>query len=177
MPKARIIAGTHRRLMFETGDLPHTRPVKDRVKESMFNQLEPFHYERALDAFAGVGSLSFEAISRGASWVNAVEKAPDTYRLLTQNIRSLALPVKAIHMDIMDYLSGPPHPYDLVFLDPPYKASLLTPVLSRLKDAGWLAKGARLVCLHEDAFDAPGFDVLGTRKVGRTSITRLKEAA
>ena len=177
MPKARIIAGTHRRLMFETGGLPHTRPVKDRVKESLFNQLEPFHYERILDAFAGVGSLSFEAISRGASWVDAVEKAPDTYRVLTQNIQRLEMPVKAIRMDIKDYLNGPPHPYDLVFLDPPYRAPLLTPVLTQLKAAGWLAKEAVLVCLHETSFEAPGYQVISTKRVGRTSITRLKEAA
>ena len=175
MPKARIIAGTHRRLQFETGDLPQTRPVKDRVKESLFNQLEPFHYERVLDAFAGAGSLSFEAISRGAKWVDAVEQDRAAFQLLTRNINALKMPIKAIRMDVFEFVETDQDPYDLILLDPPYKAALLEPFLKALKKHGKLTPHTRLICLHETPFDAPDFEVLSSRKLGRTSITHLKE--
>lgn len=176
MPKGRVIAGTHRRLQFETGDLPQTRPVKDRVKESLFNQLEPFHYARVLDAFAGAGSLSFEAISRGAKWVDAVEHDRAAFQLLKRNINTLHMPIKAIHMDVFAYLETMPSAYDLIMLDPPYQAALIPPFLKALKKHGALTQHTRIVCLHEAFFDAPGFDVLSSRKIGRTSITHLKES-
>lgn len=176
MPKARIIAGTHRRLQFDTGDLPHTRPVKDRVKESLFNQLEPFHYERVLDAFSGVGSLAFEAVSRGAKWVEAIEEDRASYQLLTRNINALKMPIKAIHMDVFEYLKTPQKPYDLILCDPPYKAGLIPPFLNALKAQKKLTAKTRIMCLHEGLFEAPGFDVVSTRKLGRTSITHLKES-
>ncbi len=175
MPKARIIAGTHRRLQFETGDLPQTRPVKDRVKESLFNQLEPFHYERVLDAFAGIGSLSFEAISRGAQWVDAVEQDRAAFQLLTRNINALKMPIKAIHMDVFAFVQTKQDPYDLIVCDPPYKAALLEPFLKAIKKHGLYTDHTRIVCLHETPFNAPDFDVVSSRKLGRTFISHLKE--
>lgn len=176
MPKARIIAGSHRRLQFETGNLPHTRPVRDRVKESLFNQLEPFHYPRVLDAFSGAGSLAFESISRGAKSVDATEKNRASFQLLTRNIDALKMPIKAICMDVFDFLETSQEPYDLIFLDPPYQASLLTPVLKKLKSSAFTDPNTRIVCLHEVPFEHPEFDLMSTRALGRTHVTHLKES-
>lgn len=175
MPKARIIAGSHRRLLFETGDNPSTRPTKDRVKESVFNQLEPFTYRRVLDAFAGVGSLSFEAMSRGAKHVDAIEKNGQSYHVLLQNTEDLKMPIQTYQMDAFTFLERPKEPYDLIFLDPPYQGSMLHPMLEAIRDNGCIHAQTECVCLHETDFDTTGFVVISTRKIGRTTVTRLKE--
>ena len=176
MPKARIIAGTHRRLQFETGDLPHTRPVRDRVKETLFNQLEPFVYARVLDAFAGVGSLAFEAMSRGALVVDAVEKNQASAALLSTNASHLKIPVTVIHADAFKVLKTTDTPYDLILVDPPYQAGYLEPFLKTLKSSNALKPSTRIVCLHESDIDANGFEVIKHRTHGRTQITHLKES-
>lgn len=176
MPKARIIAGTHRRLQFETGDLPHTRPVRDRVKETLFNQLEPFAYSRVLDAFAGVGSLAFEAMSRGALEVDAVEKNQASAALLSANVARLKLPVTVIQEDVFKMVKTVNTPYDLIMVDPPYQAGLLEPFLKALKSSNALKASTRIVCLHESDMDATGYAVIKHRAHGRTQITHLKES-
>lgn len=82
----RIIGGKYRgRTLAYSGD-PRTRPMKDRVREAMFNLLaERIRGKFALDLFAGTGVLGLEALSRGASRATLVERHLPTVKLIEQN--------------------------------------------------------------------------------------------
>lgn len=88
----RIIGGTlrHRKLQY-SGDL-RTRPMKDRVREAVFNLLGPgIKGMQAIDLFAGTGALGLEAISRGAERATMIERHLPTAKLIEQNAAALGI--------------------------------------------------------------------------------------
>lgn len=122
----RIIAGEFRsRQLVTPADSEVTRPIPDRVKESLFAILRG-HTEGAtvFDAFSGTGAIGLEAISRGAARCVMVEKDKRIAAILQKNIDNLGVRDRA-ELVIGDAL-GPgalarcPRPVKLVFLDPPY---------------------------------------------------------
>lgn len=122
----RIIAGAFRRRVLKTPpDGSVTRPIPDRVKESLF-QLLRGHYEGAtvFDAFAGTGAIGLEAVSRGAVKCVLVEKDRRIAEILRSNVEMLQCEDRC-EVLIADAL-GPaaiaraPRPLHLAFLDPPY---------------------------------------------------------
>jgi 16S rRNA (guanine(966)-N(2))-methyltransferase RsmD len=127
----RVIAGSlrGRRLEVPPGDT--TRPITDRVKETLFNilgakfalpgELPDF---AVLDVFAGAGSFGIETVSRGARTCIFVERDRDALRCLRQNIRTLHLEsVCRVVADNAWTMRPPavPDGYGLVFVDPPYR--------------------------------------------------------
>lgn len=172
MPKARIIGGTHRSRVFETGDLPHTRPTKDRVKESMFNQIAPLmRFTKALDLFAGVGSLGFEALSRGVANVTFVESDKETFTWLEKNIQSLGFKPTLKCQDGLYFLNHQTEPFDLIMLDPPYQSELLEQALELIDKKKLLTDRGLIVGLHEKDIKNTPFQVKKHRQLGRTQIT------
>jgi 16S rRNA (guanine966-N2)-methyltransferase len=88
--RLRIVGGRHRgRRLAWSGDL-RTRPMKDRVREAVFNLLGPrIVGKHAIDLFAGTGALGLEALSRGAATALFFERHFPTADLIRQNIASL----------------------------------------------------------------------------------------
>lgn len=121
----RIIAGEYRsrRLLSPPDDL--TRPMPDRVRESLF-QLLRGHFEGAavVDAFAGTGSIGLEALSRGASECVFIEMRREVASLLQENIAALGAQDRSVVVvgDALgaSVLSRCPQPAHLIFFDPPY---------------------------------------------------------
>lgn len=122
----RIIAGEFRRRILKTPkDDSVTRPITDRVKESLFGLLRG-HCEDAFvfDAFAGTGAIGLEAVSRGAAKCVFVEQNRDIAAILQSNIDMLNVGDRC-RVVIGDAL-GPgalaraPRPLTLAFFDPPY---------------------------------------------------------
>ncbi len=143
--QVRIIAGRLRGSKLPVADRPGLRPTADRVRETLFNWLQPLlPGARVLDLFAGTGALGFEAASRGAAEVVLVERDPALaagLRAQAQRLRVESLTVHAA--DALAWLrAGPPRPFDLVFLDPPFDAGLWTPAAAAL--GPWLAPAARV---------------------------------
>ncbi len=150
----RIIAGEFRsRKLLSPPDAATTRPIPDRVKESVFALLRG-HMEGAtvFDAFAGSGAFGLEALSRGAARCVFIEKDKDAAALLKRNIETLGVEDRS-ELVIGDAL-GPgalarcPRPATIVFMDPPY------PLVREL--IGWKrmrVQFERLVsCLTDDGF-------------------------
>lgn len=125
----RIIAGQWRGRKLPVLDKEGLRPTTDRTKETLFNWLAPYvQGRRCLDAFAGSGSLGFEALSRFAQWVTFVEQDPQVVRQLQKNMLSLKLSgaqAQVVQGDLLQFLRAVPAPFDLVFLDPPFGKGLL----------------------------------------------------
>ncbi|WP_096383251.1 16S rRNA (guanine(966)-N(2))-methyltransferase RsmD [Lysobacter enzymogenes] len=147
--KVRIIGGRWRGTRLNVGDAPGLRPTSDRVRETLFNWLQPMlPGARALDLFAGSGALGMEALSRGAASAVLVERDP----ALAAELRALAarLPggeaAQVVQADALAWLAQPPAAdapgFDLAFVDPPFAAGLwdaVWPALSpRLAPSAWL---------------------------------------
>ncbi len=144
--KLRIIGGEFRRRQLPVLDSPGLRPTPDRVRETLFNWLgQQLYGQRVLDLFAGTGALGIEAVSRGAAWVDFVERDPKVAAQLTTNLASLNITSSALHVnDVQAYLARPTKPYTLVFLDPPFHQQLAAPCCSALESGGWLSEGAMI---------------------------------
>jgi len=122
----RIVGGTLRgRKLIYTGD-PRTRPMKDRVREALFNRLGPaVKGKQAIDLFAGTGALGLEAISRGAAGAVLVERHFPTAELIRQNAAALGVEAQCKIMPANTLLwpkrwpELPSGPW-VVFCSPPY---------------------------------------------------------
>jgi 16S rRNA (guanine966-N2)-methyltransferase len=144
--RLRIIGGRFRGRSIPVPEQPGVRPTADRVRETLFNWLQPvIAGSSCLDLFAGSGALGFEAASRGAAEVLMIERSESVARLLQANARALgASQVQVRRADAMRWLTGTAMPFDVVFLDPPFDKGLLSPSCALLSRRGWLAPGALL---------------------------------
>ncbi|MGR5147574.1 16S rRNA (guanine(966)-N(2))-methyltransferase RsmD [Photobacterium alginatilyticum] len=140
----RIISGRWRGRKLPVHDVEGLRPTADRVKETVFNWLAQDLYEaNCLDLFTGSGSLSFEALSRGAQSVTMLELDKKAAEQLEKNRQTVGADNAHIHnTDSLAYLSKPGTPYDIVFIDPPFRKNLLQEVIALLENNGWLAPRA-----------------------------------
>jgi 16S rRNA (guanine966-N2)-methyltransferase len=124
--------------------VPGLRPTPDRVRETLFNWLSPvIAGTRCLDLFAGSGALGLEAASRGAGEVVLVDSHSTVTDTLRQQLQQLdAGRVRVVQADAGDYLRGQAQPYDIVFLDPPFREGRLNGIMRQLEDGGWLSSDA-----------------------------------
>lgn len=150
--RLRIIGGCYRGRRLSVPAQPGLRPTADRVRETLFNWLQPVIVgSRCLDLFAGSGALGFEAASRGAAEVLMIDRSEPVTRVLAANARILgAAQVRVRKADALRWLAGSGGPFALVFLDPPFQEDLLAPSCTLLSSGGWLASGA-LVYLEAPA--------------------------
>lgn len=155
----RIIAGELRhRLLAAPPDSGTTRPIPDRVKESIFSLLRG-HFEGAnvFDGFSGVGTIGLECVSRGAEHVVLVEQDKKVAEYLRRNVESMGV-LERCEVVVGDALgvggvARARHPLNLAFLDPPYRL-----VEEPVGFARVMAQLSRLV----EMLDPAGFAVLRT---------------
>ncbi|MCU0976924.1 MAG: 16S rRNA (guanine(966)-N(2))-methyltransferase RsmD [Steroidobacteraceae bacterium] len=146
------------------------RPTPDRVRETLFNWLAPsIAGARCLDLFAGSGALGFEALSRGASSVVFVERAPAVARHLRETVALLAPEAgRVVQGGAGDHLAGRAERFDVVFLDPPFDDDVVPGLLARLVAGGWLAPGARVYVEQPASRGAPAWPApLAAHRSGR----------
>lgn len=138
----RIIGGIWRGRKLKVPDIPDLRPTPNRIRETLFNWLAPvIQGARCLDAFAGSGALGFEALSRGASSVVMVDYSKAVIDLLKAEANIL----QATQADIYQAIAPKslrPAQFDIVFLDPPFKQSVLIPCCFYLEEHQFLATEA-----------------------------------
>ena len=124
----RIIAGSKRGMKLLSPKSEVSRPILDRVKESLFSVLYKYDLIEdgcIADLFSGVGSLGLEAISRGAAFVAFVEKDPKVIAVLKKNIEKAGFSDKSKIIKTDAFKIGAPvefsqPKYSVVFVDPPY---------------------------------------------------------
>jgi 16S rRNA (guanine966-N2)-methyltransferase len=177
--RLRIIAGRWRGVPITFPSRPELRPTPDRVRETIFNWLQPMIADaRCLDLFAGSGALGFEALSRGASAAVLVDRDPQIVRHLQDTANKLgADTAQCVTGDALKFLAQAPAPFDIVFLDPPYASAVLTDVCARLDD-GWL-RSAALVYLETPAEAGlpqlpSGWAVHRTKRAGQVGYHLLR---
>lgn len=123
----RVIAGSARRVQLQTPAGMETRPTTDRIKETLFNMLQPYLCDcHFLDLFSGSGAIGIEALSRGAEQAVFVEMGQEPLRCIRNNLKNTKLEgqAKLLAMDVMtalQQLDQQGEPFDIIFMDPPYR--------------------------------------------------------
>jgi 16S rRNA (guanine(966)-N(2))-methyltransferase RsmD len=181
----RVIAGSARGVRLAAPG-PGTRPLTDRVKQTLFAVLEPeLDGSAVLDLFAGSGAGAIEALSRGAARAVLVEKDGGAARVIVENLRRAAVADRArvVRRDVAAWLSAgdgtgaaaaPEAPFDIVLVDPPYAD--VEALIRALELVGpVLAVGGVVVAKHfwRDA-PPPKVGLLASvreRRFGETSLT------
>ena len=183
----RIIGGTLGGRTLAAPADNRVRPTSDKVRQAIFNILAHNDFgvtlagARVADLFAGTGAFGIEALSRGAAFCLFVEEAAESRALIRQNVEAFQLTgvTKIWRRDATDLgpmSAGSGGPFDLVFLDPPYRKNLVAPALASLRDGGWLAANAVLVAesAEDEEIAADGFKILDERNYGETRVTVLR---
>jgi 16S rRNA (guanine966-N2)-methyltransferase len=173
----RITAGTLRyKVIRQPGE--GTRPVSQKIRQAIMNVLgEDLSGLTVLDLYAGSGALGFEALSRGADSVVAVEKAHAAAKCLQANAAELGVQseYKIAQEDVKAFLRHTEDSYDIIFFDPPYAsfdAGLAELAADKLDEAGVLV----ISCSSREKLA----DILGsahlvkTREYGDTQIAYYK---
>ena len=184
----RVIAGSAKGIRLRAPG-PGTRPLADRVKQTLFAILEPdLPGAAVLDLFAGSGAGGIEALSRGAGMATFVEKDQGAAAVIEANLRATGLAGPAasiVRWDALRWLDEPTAAmrFDVVLVDPPYaETETLARILERLgsPDAP-LAPGARVVAKHfwrDRPPDRVGVLALEReRRFGETALTFYRRSA
>ena len=185
----RIVGGCFKGRALAAPEGRATRPTSDRARESIFNILEHAPWapgvaeRRVIDLFAGSGALGFEAISRGAAFCLFIETDAAARGAIRQNVEAFALfgATRLHRRDATDLGARPAglaEPFDLAFLDPPYRAGLGERALANLLPGGWITPDATIVleCAADEAPETPGFAVRDERIWGAAKVLFLTVA-
>ncbi|MFZ5671191.1 MAG: 16S rRNA (guanine(966)-N(2))-methyltransferase RsmD [Pseudomonadota bacterium] len=184
----RIVSGAFRGRTLKTPPGAGTRPTSDRARQAVFNILEHAAWApdlrgaRVIDLFAGSGALGFEALSRGAAFCLFVETDEAARGAIRETVDALGLfGATRIHRrdatDLGPRPAGVGEPFDLAFLDPPYRKGLCEPALAGLAEGGWLKPGAVAVverAAGEGDLSPQGWDVLDARDYGAARVQFLR---
>jgi len=178
----RIIAGEAKGRHIKAPRGRCTRPMRDFVREAVFSMLgERTAGAAVLDLFAGSGSLGLEALSRGASRAVFVDRGNEPCRIIQENLDKLGMSGRGrvVRAEILDYLrkaAGTLPPFNLIFIDPPYRIDLQyrQEMLKRLAEGGFLAPSS-VVIMEAPLRSAPPVPPAGLRhgerrKYGETAV-------
>jgi 16S rRNA (guanine966-N2)-methyltransferase len=174
----RVIAGTARGVVLTAPKDRLTRPISDRVKETLFGILgATVPGARVLDLYAGSGAIGIEALSRGAERATFVERGAPALKALRANLDRTGFADRAtvITGDVLAFLERDrARGHDLAILDPPYDERAILAPLQRL--AAQMELGGTVVVKHfwrTDVPEPPGLVQVRMRRFGETTLTFL----
>lgn len=167
----RVISGSLKGRKIAVPDISGLRPTSDRVRETLFNWLQSSIVGSCcLDLFAGSGSLSFEAYSRGAAKLVCIESNHIAYKAIQSNASqwSVSQDFRCVNADSIDWLrqyTGVA--FDIIFLDPPFQGQYLHQVLHLISEAACLhPDGVLYIERHKDQCISDLCEVLKEQKAG-----------
>ncbi len=148
----RIIAGKAKghRLKVPKGTI--VRPATDLVRGAIFSILETTtgDWTQVLDMFAGSGALGIEALSRGAGWVDFVEREPRCCDIIRQNLEKTKLAAQA-HIyccSVAKAISFLDKEYSIILMDPPYSNSSIGDLVTQLATSKLVGPASTVVVTH-----------------------------
>jgi 16S rRNA (guanine(966)-N(2))-methyltransferase RsmD len=164
------------------------RPTSDKVKGALFNMLEPVEGCSAVDFYAGTGNLGIEALSRGASEVVLVENAPDSLKLIHENLKEFGInprnpesKVQVIPSEVAKafyLLHQEGKKFDILLADPPYETGVLKRLQLLLMEYPILKEGGIFAVEHglkdtELAAEFP-YPLVRQKKYGDTYLSLFR---
>lgn len=175
----RVIAGTLGGRIFDSPKSRRTHPMSDKARGALFNALGDISGWSVLDAFAGSGALGFEAISRGAATVTAIEIDPKVHRGIIENAKNLGIDgrLRAVRANCVGWSqNNADSRFDLVLVAPPYD-SLQLPAVQAM--AAHLASGGRYVLDWPGKLPPPnltGLELVKAKAYGDAQLAFYKGA-
>ncbi len=150
----RIISGKYKGRVLDGFDIKGTRPTMERVKESLFAQIQMFiPNSHVLDLFSGSGNLGLEALSEGAHSAVLVDSNPKAVSIIKKNIEKLGCDsVKVLGMDYVKAIHSLEEKFDIIFLDPPYQTNYIEKSIEEITKKDLVKKGGIIVC-ESDSID------------------------
>ena len=157
----RIISGKLKGTTLHMPKDKNTRPLKDIVRESIFNLLThsnkislKLEQSNILDLYAGTGSFGLECLSRQAESVCFVESKKDAIEILEKNIKKLKIKnkIKIFFNDIFDLIEKQnvlKSKFNLIFCDPPYKDTNVEKLIKLIFDKNLLIKNG-IIIIHRN---------------------------
>lgn len=178
----KVISGLLKGRVIEGFDIDGTRPTMDRVKESLFGSIQNYVPESVvLDLFSGSGNLGIEAISNGSDLVYFNDKNVNAYKTIKSNVEKFNISEKSIimnydYMKCLSILNEKQIKFDIIFLDPPYKMTVLNDVIKYLFDNSMLKKDGIIICeVSSDYIDNyKNLEIIKDKKYGDKKIIILK---
>lgn len=170
----RVIAGTAGRINLVTPRGDKTRPTTDRVKETLFNILQPYLFDCIFyDLFAGSGGIGIEALSRGAAKAFFSDNSPEAIACIRENLKNTGLSEKAVvsKSSFEMLLKQSREKADIVFLDPPYQKGLEIEALRHLKESNLLKEDTMIIIetapnQEYNDVDLDGFEIFRVKEYG-----------
>ncbi len=148
----RVIAGEAKGHRLKVPKGVAIRPATDLVRGAIFSILEntTHNWEMVLDLFAGSGAMGIEALSRGAGWVDFVEREPRCCAIIKQNLEKTKLTARA-HVyccSVSKAVSFLDKEYGIILMDPPYANSTIGKVIDQLAISKLVGSDSVLVITH-----------------------------
>ena len=148
----RVITGSAKGHQLKVPKGTITRPATDLVRGAIFSILGTTTngWEQVLDLFSGSGALGIEALSRGAGWVDFVERVPRRCAIIRQNLGKTKLTEQA-HVyccSVLKALSFLDKEYDIILMDPPYANSSIGNLVEKLAASKLVGLDTTLVVTH-----------------------------
>jgi 16S rRNA (guanine966-N2)-methyltransferase len=168
----RVISGSARGRKLKSPKSSETRPIMDRVKTALFDILAPeIMGMRVLDLFAGTGAVGIEALSRGAESATFIERSPEAWRLVRENLALTNLSDRAevLRVDAFTYLqqaAATGQRVDLVYIAPPQYVNMAAQALMQL-DAAPLTEPDGLVIVQIHPQERAELDTLTLKRLRR----------
>ena len=181
----RIISGDYRSKKLFLPKNKETRPLRDLVKESIFNLID--HSKKinidlknsfVLDLFSGSGSFGIECLSRRAKQVTFLENYPEALEILEKNLKLLKnnSNYQIIKDDFFNYFNlknTTEFKFDIIFIDPPYKESKINEIIQMIKKQKLLNKNG-IIIIHRHKKDkielTDKINILENRNYGISNI-------
>lgn len=177
----RVISGKARGLKLNTPKSEDVRPTTDRVKESLFNIINPYIMDGdILDLFAGTGSLGIECLSRGANKCVFVDLNRSSIDIVKSNIKKARVEENSEVMNVdfksaIERVKNNSYKFDIIFMDPPYYKDMFQDALERIDKANILKEDGIIVVEHDTKQEFP--ENVGNlvknrnKKYGNTTLT------
>jgi len=164
-----------RQVKVPKGDI---RPAMDRMRESVFAVLGDLSGLSFLDIFSGSGIIALEAASRGAVYIEAVEKDPEKCKTILENVKISPVRVNCRFIPAELYIKRAKRSFDVIFCDPPFPYKFKWDLIRSIADSPLTHENTRLLLHHprEDSCEnLPANLILeDTREYGRSIVNFFK---
>ena len=184
----RVIGGKFKGLKLMPPNDLGIRPTSDRLKEALFSILESKKYNininnsSVIDICSGTGALGIEALSRGSNKIYFIDQETKSIQIIQKNISKLKINnedkifIKVIKDKSTKALKKINHVFDIVLIDPPYKTKIIEETLQDLKNYNLIKTHSYIFAESSNAeiFDFNGYELLDTKKYGKSKLTILK---
>ncbi|HXX59472.1 MAG TPA: 16S rRNA (guanine(966)-N(2))-methyltransferase RsmD [Dehalococcoidales bacterium] len=152
----RVITGTAKGTLLKVPDVGHIRPATDLVRGAIFSMLENLtdDWSLMLDLFSGSGAFGIEAISRGAGWVDFVDRDRKCCDIIKQNLEKTKFTAQS-HVyctTVQKAIEFLDKEYNIVITDPPYKDTTIGETIDKMADSRCIGENTIVVITHSSRF-------------------------